>query len=47
MGIEVTITVVYQTHIDYLEEIRPEIEAILGTQITNEPRTAAVGNTTS
>lgn len=47
MGIEVTITVVYPTHMGYLEEIRPKIEEILGTQITNEPRTATVGNARS
>ncbi|MDD9826277.1 MAG: hypothetical protein OXU86_05865 [Thaumarchaeota archaeon] len=47
MGIEVTIAVVYPMSMDYLGKIRPEIEAILGTQITNEPRTAAIGNARS
>jgi len=44
MGISVSIVVVYPTHMDFWEEVGPEIEAMLGTQITHKPRMAAVGS---
>jgi len=47
MGISVSITVAYPMHVDFWEEISPEIEAVLGTQIIDEPRMAVVGSTGS
>jgi len=47
MGIAASITIVYPAHVDFWEEIGPEIEEILGTQIPHEPRTAVVGSTGS
>jgi len=47
MAITVSIVVAYPLHVDFLEEIRPEIEKILGTQIPGMPKTVAVGSTGS
>lgn len=47
MAITVSIVIAYPLHVDFLEEIRPEIEQILGTQIPGMPKTVTVGSTRS
>jgi len=40
-------TIACPAHMDFLEEIRPVVEAVLGTQIPDLPSIADVGNTSS
>jgi len=47
MAISVSLIIAYPQHVDFLEEIRPVIEEILGTQISRTPDIVAVGSTSS
>lgn len=47
MGLMASITVAYPSHLDFLEEIKPKVEAMPGTQITDKPSISAVGGVIS
>jgi len=43
MAITASTVVAYPPHVDFLEEIRPEIEGILGIRTTTSPEAAPAG----
>ena len=47
MSITASMTIAYPAHMDFLDEIRPVVEDILGIQIPDLPSIADVGNTSS